>query len=50
MKRQLSFDYENGCYVIKENNETLFSINGRELKFELPQFVRTAQKRDSLAG
>lgn len=33
MKRQLTFDYENEHYVIKEDNNTLFSINGRELKF-----------------
>lgn len=49
MKRQLSFDYENGCYVIKENNETLFSINGRELKFVSLDFYTGIYKDRSAA-
>ena len=49
MKRQLSFDYENGCYVIKENNGTLFSINGRELKFVSLDFYTGIYKDRSAA-
>ena len=33
MKRQLNFNYENGQYVIKEEDTVLFSIDGKELKF-----------------
>lgn len=49
MKRQLSFDYDNGCYVIKENNNTLFSINGRELKFVSLDFYTGIYKDRSAA-
>lgn len=49
MKRQLIFDYENGCYVIKENNGTLFSINGRELKFVSLDFYTGIYKDRSAA-
>ena len=33
MKRQLIFKFENEKYIIKENDNTVFSINGKELKF-----------------
>jgi len=49
MKRQLTFDYENEHYVIKENNNTLFSINGRELKFVSLDFYTGIYKDRSAA-
>lgn len=33
MKRHLSFRYEDGKYVITENNQILFSIDGNSLRF-----------------
>ena len=49
MKRQLTFDYENEHYVIKEDNNTLFSINGRELKFVSLDFYTGIYKDRSAA-
>ena len=49
MKRQLPFDYENEHYVIKEDNNTLFSINGRELKFVSLDFYTGIYKDRSAA-
>ena len=49
MKRQLTFDYENEHYVIKEDNNTLFSINGRELKFVSLEFYNGIYKDKSAA-
>lgn len=49
MKRQLTFDYENEHYVIKEDNNTLFSINGRELKFVSLDFYTGIYKDRSTA-
>lgn len=33
MKRQLKFKFENGNYVVTEDNSTLFTIDGKTLKF-----------------
>lgn len=33
MKRQLSFDFENEQYILKENGQIIFSIDAQELKF-----------------
>ena len=49
MKRQLTFDYENEHYVIKEDNNTLFSINGRDLKFVSLDFYAGIYKDRSAA-
>lgn len=49
MKRQLTFDYENEHYVIKEDNAILFSIDGRELKFISLDFYNGIYKDRSAA-
>lgn len=49
MKRQLTFDYENGDYVVKEENTTIFSIDGRELKFVSLDFYNGVYKDRSAA-
>lgn len=49
MKRQLTFDYENEHYVIKEENNILFSIDGRELKFVSLDFYNGIYKDRSAA-
>lgn len=49
MKRQLTFDYENEHYVIKEDNNILFSIDGRELKFISLDFYNGIYKDRSAA-
>ena len=49
MKRQLIFDYENEHYIIKEDNKTLFSIEGRELKFVSLDFYTGIYKDRSAA-
>ena len=33
MKRQLKFKFENGKYIVTEDNSTLFTIDGKTLKF-----------------
>ena len=33
MKRQLKFKFENGNYIVTEDNSTLFTIDGKTLKF-----------------
>jgi hypothetical protein len=33
MKRQLKFRFENGNYIVTEDNSTLFTIDGKTLKF-----------------
>jgi hypothetical protein len=33
MKRQLKFKFKNGNYVVEEDNSTLFTIDGKTLKF-----------------
>lgn len=49
MKRQLTFDCENDCYVIKEDNAILFSIDGKELKFISLDFYNGVYKDKSAA-
>lgn len=49
MKRQLNFNYENGQYVIKEEDTILFSIDGKELKFVSLDFYNGIYKDKSAA-
>ena len=49
MKRQLSFEFENDKYVIKENNSTIFSIDGRELRFVSLDFYNGIYRNNSAA-
>ena len=49
MKRQLTFEYENGRYVIKDDNNVLFAIDGRELKFVSLEFYNGIYKDCSAA-
>ena len=49
MKRQLTFDYENGQYSLKENDEIIFSIDGKELKFISLDFYNGVYKDKSAA-
>ena len=49
MKRQLNFNYENGQYVIKEEDVVLFSIDGKELKFVSLDFYNGIYKDKSAA-
>ena len=49
MKRQLTFDYENGQYALKENDEIIFSIDGKELKFISLDFYNGVYKDKSAA-
>ena len=49
MKRQLIFDCENEHYVIKEDDNILFSINGRELKFVSLDFYNGVYKDKTAA-
>ena len=45
----MTFDYENEHYVIKEDNNILFSIDGRELKFVSLDFYNGIYKDRSAA-
>ena len=49
MKRQLSFNFENGQYIVKEEDAILFSIDGRELKFVSLDFYNGIYKNRSAA-
>lgn len=49
MKRQLTFNYENEKYIIKEDDKILFSINGKELKFVSLDFYNGVYKDKSAA-
>lgn len=49
MKRQLNFNYENGQYVIKDEDTILFSIDGKELKFVSLDFYNGIYKDKSAA-
>lgn len=40
MKRQLSFDFENEQYILKENGQIIFSIDAQELKFRDAFFLK----------
>ena len=39
MKRQLSFDFENEQYILKENGQIIFSIDAQELNLSLWTFI-----------
>ena len=49
MKRQMNFEFENNKYVIKENDEIIFSIDGSELKFMSLEFYNGIYKDKSAA-
>lgn len=49
MKRQLIFKFENEKYIIKENNNTIFSIDGKELKFVSLDFYNGIYKDNTAA-
>lgn len=49
MKRQLSFDFENEQYVLKENGKIVFSIDAKELKFISLDFYNGVYKGKSTA-
>lgn len=49
MKRQLNFDFENEKYVLKENGDIIFSINGRDLRFISLDFYNGVYKDKSAA-
>ena len=49
MKRQLSFDFENEQYILKENGQIIFSIDAQELKFVSLDFYNGVYKGKSTA-
>lgn len=49
MKRQLSFDFENEQYILKENGHIIFSIDAQELKFVSLDFYNGVYKGKSTA-
>lgn len=49
MKRQLRFEFENEKYVIKENGDILFAIDGKDLKFVSLDFYRGIYKEKTAA-
>lgn len=49
MKRQLIFKFENEKYIIKENDNTIFSIDGKELKFVSLDFYNGIYKDNTAA-
>ena len=49
MKRQLNFEFENNRYVIKENGEIVFSVDGSELEFISLDFYNGVYKDKSAA-
>lgn len=49
MKRQLIFDFESGKYVLRENNHTIFSIDGNTLKFVALDFYNSLYRGQSAA-
>lgn len=49
MKRLLNFDFENGKYILKENDEVVFRIDGQELKFVSLDFYNGLYKDKSAA-
>lgn len=49
MKRQLTFDFENGQYVLKEHTAIIFSIDGKALKFVSLDFYNGVYKDKSAA-
>ena len=49
MKRQLKFKFENGNYVVEEDNSILFTIDGKTLKFISLDFYNGIYKEKSAA-
>ena len=49
MKRQLKFKFENGNYVVVEDNSTLFTIDGKTLKFISLDFYNGIYKEKTAA-
>lgn len=49
MKRQLTFDFEDGKYVLKEGGQTIFSIDGKDLRFVSLDFYNGVYKGRSAA-
>lgn len=49
MKRQLIFEIDNEKYVLKENGEIIFGIDGKELKFNSLDFYNGVYKNNSSA-
>ena len=49
MKRQLKFRFENGNYIVTEDNSTLFTIDGKTLKFISLDFYNGIYKDKSAA-
>lgn len=49
MKRQLIFDIDDGKYVLKENNNIIFVIDAKELKFVSLEFYNSVYKNKSAA-
>ena len=49
MKRQLRFEFENENYVIKENGNNLFTIDGKDLKFVSLEFYKGVYKDQTAA-
>lgn len=49
MKRQLIFKYENDKYILQEEGQTVFSIDGRALKFVSLDFYTGVYKDKSAA-
>ena len=49
MKRQLKFKFENGNYVVEEDNSTLFTIDGKTLKFISLDFYNGVYKGKTAA-
>lgn len=49
MKRQVTFDLEDGKYILKENNEIIFGIDGKELKFISLDFYNGVYKDKTAA-
>lgn len=49
MKRQLRFEFENEKYVVKENGDILFAIDGKDLKFVSLDFYNGIYKEKTAA-
>ena len=49
MKRQLKFKFENGNYIVTEDNFTLFTIDGKTLKFISLDFYNGIYKEKTAA-
>ena len=47
MKRQLKFKFENGNYIVTEDNSSLFTIDGKTLKCVSLDFYNGIQGENS---